>query len=265
VSGDLLSVLVELQRAGRAAVLLTVVRTGGSTPRKCAAKMLVLSDGIRGTIGGGRIEQEAVEAARALLAAGYAARPLLRRWHLTHDLAMCCGGEMEIFMEPLLPSPRLIVCGGGHVAHALVPLAARIGFACVVAEDNEEQTGSVRFPEAQAFLDGFDVDRWQPAPTVEDYVVVVTRDHAIDQRLMESLLPRGLAYLGLIGSQRKIAMFKERTAARGMDPILWSMVRAPIGLSIAAETPEEIAVAIAAELVQVRASRRKSLAQSMRA
>lgn len=256
---ELLSDLQSLRHRGQAVVLLTVVRTGGSTPRKSAAKMLVLPKETRGTIGGGRVEMEAIAAARELLRAGYAARPLLRRWHLTHDLAMCCGGEMEIFMEPLLPSPRLIVCGGGHVAHALVPLAARLGFACTLVEDLDEQTGRERFPDALAFYDSFEVERWQPAPSESDYVVVVTRDHVIDQRLMEALLPRELAYLGLIGSQRKIALFKERTAARGIDPVRWATVRAPIGLSIAAETPEEIAVAIAAELVQVRASRRASL------
>ncbi len=239
-------------------MLLTVVRTGGSTPRKSAAKMLVLPTETYGTIGGGRVELEAVEGARSLLAEGYAARPLLRRWHLTHDLAMCCGGEMEIFMEPLLPSARLIVCGGGHVARALVPMAARVGFSVQVVEDLEAQTGAERFPDAVGFSDDFDPARWQPAISVDDYVVVVTRDHAIDQQLMERLLPRPLAYLGLIGSRRKIAMFKDRLQAKGIGEDRWAHVKAPIGLSIGAETPEEIAVAIVAELIAVRQARRQA-------
>jgi xanthine dehydrogenase accessory factor len=253
---DVLEAVTDARRRGRPAVLLTVVRTGGSTPRKSAAKMLVLRGETVGTVGGGRVELEAIEAARALLDEGYAAHPTLRRWHLTHDLAMCCGGEMEIFMEPMLPSPRLYVCGAGHVGRALVPMAARVGFEVIVVDDLEENLAPERLPEAARILDDFEVARWEPAPGPDDYIVVVTRDHAIDQRLMESLLPRPRAYLGLIGSRRKIAMFKERTAARGIDPAGWEGVRAPIGVDIAAETPEEIAVAIVAELIAVRAARR---------
>jgi xanthine dehydrogenase accessory factor len=257
---DVLDELRALRARGVASVLLTVVRTGGSTPRKSAAKMIVLPREIRGTIGGGRVELEAIEAARALLDEGYAARPTLRRWHLTHDLAMCCGGEMEIFMEPMLPSPRLFVCGGGHVARALVPLAAKVGFSPIVVDDLEGEHAEgdlpARFPDAAATCESFDVDAWKPALTEDDYVVVVTRDHAIDQRLMEALLPRPRAYLGLIGSQRKIAMFKDRIATRG-NAGAWEGVHAPIGLSIGAETPEEIAIAIVAELIQVRAERRR--------
>jgi xanthine dehydrogenase accessory factor len=253
---DVLDALVAARRAGRAAVLLTVVRTGGSTPRKSAAKMLVFRDATSGTIGGGRVELEAVEAARALLAEGYAARPGLRRWHLTHDLAMCCGGEMEIFMEPMLPTQRLFVCGAGHVGAALVPVAARLGFEVHVVDDLDENLSAERLPEAHGRIDTFDVAAWRPEPGPEDYLVVVTRDHAIDQKLMEALLVRPRAYLGLIGSRRKIAMFKERTGARGIAPSAWDDVRAPIGLDIGADTPEEIAVAIAAELIAVRKQRR---------
>jgi xanthine dehydrogenase accessory factor len=256
MSIEVLDALRDAHARGRATVLLTVVRTGGSTPRKSAAKMLVGREATVGTIGGGRVELEAIEAARALLAEGYAARPALRRWHLTHDLAMCCGGEMEVFMEPMLPSPRLFVCGGGHVGRALVPMAAAVGFQVYVVDDLEENLAPERHPLAAGTIDAFDVDRWSPALTADDYVVVVTRDHAIDQRLMEALLPRARAYLGLIGSQRKIVMFKERTAARGLAPTLWEHVRAPIGVDIGAETPEEIAVAITAELIAVRAARK---------
>lgn len=254
---ELYARLAEMQRRGRAGVLLTVVRTAGSTPRKSAAKMLVLADATIGTIGGGKIEHEAIAAARELLDEGYAARPTLRRWHLTHDLAMCCGGEMEVFMEPLFPAPRLFVCGGGHVARALVPIASTLGFRCTVVENDEALLGPqhASFPEAEAFIDDFDPARWAELDA-DAYVVVVTRDHAIDQKLMEELVPRELAYLGLIGSRRKIAMFKERMAARGIDETKWERVRAPIGMDIGADTPEEIAVAIAAELVQVRARRR---------
>lgn len=262
MSDEVFQTLIATRRSGRASVLVTVVRTGGSTPRKSAAKMLVFRTETAGTIGGGRVEQEAIEAARMLLAEGYAARPQLRRWHLTHDLAMCCGGEMEIFMEPMLPSARLFVCGGGHVGRALVPIATQVGFEVYVVDDLEENLAVDRIVGAAGACDSFDIEHWKPALAADDYVVVVTRDHAIDQKLMESLLLRPRAYLGLIGSKRKIAMFKERTLARGIEAARWDNVRAPIGVDIGAETPEEIAVAIVAELIEVRKARRTAGATS---
>src|SRR6185369_884666 len=134
-----------LRQAKTPCVLATVVRTAGSTPRKSAARMVVTADGqVRGTIGGGRIEKEVTEAAVALLKEGTAARSRLLHYHLTHELAMCCGGEMDVFIEPMVPEPPLIVCGGGHVAHAVVPLARSVGFGPIVVEDLEEMTGEAR-------------------------------------------------------------------------------------------------------------------------
>jgi xanthine dehydrogenase accessory factor len=224
--------------------------------------MLVLGDGrVVGTIGGGRVEKEVTDAAAALLAEGAAARPKLLRYHLTHELAMCCGGEMEVFVEPVVPSPPLVVCGGGHVAHALVPLARRCGFQPIVVEEAEEMATGERFPDAERIIDSFDVRDWKEVPLDDrSYVVIVTRDHATDQALLEQLvtLPEGreLGYLGLIGSRRKIELFKQRLIARGIEAARFDKLHAPIGVDIGAETPEEIAVAIVAELIQARAARR---------
>src|SRR5688572_30373100 len=174
-----------MRAARRACALCTVVRTAGSTPRKAGARMLVSSDAIVGTIGGGRVEKEVSEAARALLAEA-APRPRMLKYHLTHELAMCCGGEMEVFVEPMLPAPPLVVCGGGHVAHALVPLAARVGFAPILVEEAEEFATRARFPDARAIVDSFDVRDWKEIALDESsYVVIVTRDHAQDQALLE--------------------------------------------------------------------------------
>lgn len=258
VTEDVFDELVRLRRAGRACALATVVRTAGSTPRKSAARMLVREDGsVVGTIGGGRLEKEVIDATVALLREGTAARPKLLRYHLTHELAMCCGGEMEVFVEPLVPEPPLVVCGAGHVAHALVPLARQVGFSPIVVDDMDELATRERFPDAQAIVDSFDVRDWAGVPLDDNtYAVIVTRDHAQDQALLEQLVGRPLAYLGMIGSKRKVAMFKQRLAAKGVDPAQLAAVHAPIGLDIGAETPEEIAVAIVAELIQVRAARR---------
>ena len=260
VGPDLFAEIVRLHNAGTPCALATVVRTAGSTPRKAAARMVVLADGaVVGTIGGGRVEKEVTEAAVALLGEGAAARPKLLRYHLTHELAMCCGGEMEVFVEPLVPAPPLVVCGGGHVAHALVPLAQRVGFAPIVVEEAEEMATAERFPDATRIVDSFDPRDWKDVP-VDDrtYVVIVTRDHAQDQTLLEHFVGKELAYLGLIGSRRKIEMFKQRLTARGVDPARFERLHAPIGLDIGAETPEEIAVAIVGELIQARAARRRA-------
>jgi xanthine dehydrogenase accessory factor len=215
--------------------------------------MIVTADGRSlGTIGGGRVEKEVTDAAVQMLAESGGAR--LLRYHLTHELAMCCGGEMEVFVEPLVPEPPLVVCGAGHVARALVPIARTIGFQPIVVDDIDELPP---LPEGVRVIDSFDVRDWKDVPLDEGtWAVIVTRDHAQDQALLEQLISRDLAYLGLIGSRRKIEMFKQRLEARGVDPARFSRLHAPIGLDIGAQTPEEIAVAIAAQLIQVRAARR---------
>lgn len=255
---DVFHELVQRREAGEPVALCTVVRTAGSTPRKSAARMLVCADGRTvGTIGGGRIEKEVSDAAQALLGRGEAAAPLTLRYHLTHALAMCCGGEMEVFVEPILPNPVVVVCGGGHVGQALVPLLPALDFTPILAEDLPELGSPERFPDAARLLDSFDVRDWHGVPLDgRCYVVLVTREHAQDQALLEQLVGRELAYLGLIGSQRKVRVFRQRLLNKGFPVEQLDRVRAPIGLAIGAQTPAEIALAIAAELVSVRASRR---------
>lgn len=254
---DVFAELCRLRAARRPCALCTVVRAAGSTPRKEAARMLVGADGATlGTIGGGRVEKEVTDAAQGLLGTP-GARPQLLRFHLTRELAMCCGGEMEIFVEPFQPDPILLVCGGGHVAHALVPLCRRVGFEPWVIEDLDTLRTESRFPDAGRLIDSFDPRDWRDVPLDgSTYVVIVTRDHQQDQALLERLVERDVAYLGLIGSRRKVALFRQRLMARGISEERLDRVHAPIGLNIGAETPEEIAVAITAELIAVRAARR---------
>jgi xanthine dehydrogenase accessory factor len=267
---ELFAEIVRLHGSGVSCALATVVRTAGSTPRKAGARMLVRPDGsIAGSIGGGRVENEVIAAARAILAAGLAAKPRLLRYHLTHELAMCCGGEMEVFVEPLLVEPTLVVCGGGHVAHALVPMARRCGWRVILVEEAEEMATSERFPDVARIVDSFDVRDWDGVPIDgETAIVVVTRDHAQDQALVEQLLTLGdgrqPGYLGLIGSRRKVELFRQRLTARGVDPARFARMHAPIGLDIGADTPAEIAVAILAELIQERAQRRPARATGPR-
>jgi xanthine dehydrogenase accessory factor len=168
---------------------------------------------------------------------------------------------MEVLVEPMIPAPFLVICGGGHIAQALVPLAVPLGFVPILVEDLEGLGNPERFPQAARIVDSFDPRDWRDLPLDRRcYVVIVTRDHQVDQALLEALLPYVLAYLGLIGSERKVRMFRQRLINKGAPSERLDRVFAPIGLDIGAETPEEIALAIAAELVRVRAARRKEAA-----
>ncbi len=251
---ELLSTAARWVAEGRRFALVTIVRTQGSTPRKLGAKMLVGEDGSQvGSVGGGRIEQVLVDEAKASLADG---KPRLHRHHLTHDLAMCCGGEMEAFVEPMGRKEWLVLVGAGHCNRALAPIALSLGFDVVVADEEESAASAERFPGVRL------VHAWDPGDfgvplDTDTYVVVATRDHAVDQQVLEMLAARGAqpAYLGVIGSRGKLGRFRKRLQAKGVADAWIEQVRGPIGLDIGAETPVEIAVAVAAELVAVRRRR----------
>ncbi len=255
---DVFEAVLSSSKAREPMVLCTVVKTAGSTPRKHSARMLVRGSGTPiGSIGGGRVEQQVIRRAQQLLAQGPTAQSERVRYHLTHELAMCCGGEMEILLEPMFPDEIVVVCGGGHIAKALVPLLGTLDFVPVLVEDLPELGNLERFPQAQQIIDSFDVRDWRGIPLDEQtYVVVVTREHATDQAILEQLLDKPLAYLGMIGSQRKVLTFRQRLERKGYADAQLARLRAPIGLPIGAETPAEIALAIAAELTAVRSARR---------
>ncbi|MFO0621870.1 MAG: xanthine dehydrogenase accessory protein XdhC [Polyangia bacterium] len=255
---EVFEALVQADAQTEPVVLCTVIRTAGSTPRKHTTRMMVRAGGsIVGTIGGGRVERQVVERAEQLLAMGPSAQSERVRYHLTHELAMCCGGEMEILMEPIFPDPIVVVCGGGHVGKALVPLLPALDFTPIVVEDLPELGSPERFPDAKQIVDSFDVRDWKGIRLDEHtYVVVVTREHSTDQAILEQLLPKNLAYVGMIGSQRKVLTFRQRLQNKGFSDEQLARLHAPIGLPIGAETPHEIALSIAAELTQVRSRRR---------
>ena len=239
---------------GEDVALVTIVRTRGSTPQRVGAKMLVFADGRTvGTIGGGCYEHDALGKAREALATR---RPRVALYELSDDLAqetgLVCGGQMEVFIDPLQPSPRLVIVGAGHVAFHLARVAGGIGFRIQVIDDREKYANAERFPGAEVVVDA--IPEWLHRAEIPPsaFAVIVTRGHRHDLDALRALAARDLRYLGLIGSRAKVARLFEALAAEGVPAESLARVHAPIGLDIGAVTPAEIAVSIAAELVAVR-------------
>jgi xanthine dehydrogenase accessory factor len=237
------------------AALVTIVATTGSTPQRIGAKMLVFADGrIVGTIGGGCYENDAFWKAREALTHR---RPQLVHYELSDDFAqetgLICGGQMDVYIEPIEPSPELYIVGAGHVGLHLARLAQEVGFRVHVVDDREKFANRERFPTAAEVL-AEDIPAWIDKTSIPShaYVVVVTRGHTNDLEALRALAPRDLRYLGLIGSRAKVARIYDALVADGMPADSLRSVHAPIGLDIGAVTPQEIAVSILAELIAVK-------------
>jgi xanthine dehydrogenase accessory factor len=240
---------------GEPAALVTIVSATGSTPQRVGAKMLVFGDGrIVGTIGGGCYENDAFWKAREAITSR---KPQLVHYELDDDFAqetgLICGGQMDVYIEPIEPSPELYIVGAGHVGFHLARVAHEVGFRVHVVDDREKFANRERFPDAVEVLVE-DIPAWIARASLPPhaYAVIVTRGHTNDLEALRALAPRELRYLGLIGSRAKVARIYEQLAADQMPPELLKRVHAPIGLDIGAVTPQEIAVSILAELIAVK-------------
>jgi xanthine dehydrogenase accessory factor len=255
---EILEAFLEELREGRRAALATIVRATGSTPRTVGARMLVRADGPPlGTIGGGAFEAMVVADAREMLSRE-AGPPLVKRYAFTEQgadaLGMACGGAAEVLIEVASAGPRLVVFGAGHVGVALVRLAATVGFECELVDDREEavEAAKGKVPGRAVLCDpeyASGVPKLDPAC----FVAVVTRCHRTDRLALAHVLPSPVRYLGLIGSRRKrTVIFDQLHREDGIPLDALERVRCPIGLPLGGDTPEEIAVSIVAELLQVR-------------
>jgi xanthine dehydrogenase accessory factor len=249
---NLFTDLAALTDEGRAFVLATVIASHGSTPQKPGAKLIVLDDGsVRGTVGGGALELQVVEAARALLASSNASTSTLET-HLTHDLGMCCGGRMTVFLEKHDAVCELYVFGAGHVAKELAALATHVGFRVTVVDARPDWLTAERFPKVARRLELPDEVARAQGIGEAAFCCVVTHDHPLDQACVEALLPKTPRYLGVIGSRRKAERFRQRLLAAGVSAEQVAQVECPMGLDVGALTPAEIAVSIVARLIAVR-------------
>ena len=249
---SLFAEIAKLVETGQPFVLATVVASHGSTPQKPGSKMVVLEGGaVLETIGGGAIEQQVVTAALALLADPNRRTQMLET-HLTHDLGMCCGGAMTLFLEKHESPAKLWVFGAGHVAKELAHLAHFVGFEVTVVDERPDLLNAERFSSAERVLaNPADIAKSLPGGT-DCYFCVTTHDHPLDQACIEALLPKAAAYLGVIGSARKAARFRLRLQAAGFSDTAVSRFESPMGVDINAQTPQEIAVSIVGRLITVR-------------
>ena len=252
---EVFSALNEALQRGEEVALVTIVSSTGSTPQRVGAKMLVYADGRTvGTIGGGCYENDAFWKAREAITSR---KPITVKFELNDDFAqetgLVCGGQMEVFIEPVEPSPELYVFGAGHVGYHVGRMAYDVGFQVHVIDDREKFANSERFgPGIDVQVENIPawIDAHQLPAT--SYTVVVTRGHTHDLDAMRALAKTPLRYLGLIGSKAKVKRIFDALIEEGMPEDRLKGIHAPIGLDIGAITPQEIGVSIVAELIAVK-------------
>ncbi len=251
---DLFEEIVKMRRAGRRGALATIVHTNGSIPSYESSRMLVREDGsIAGTIGGGCVEAEVWAAAKEVM---QKEAPQKMVFHLnneaSYDNGLICGGTLEVFVEPILPQPVVYLFGGGHVSMAVAKAANAAGFGIGVVDDREAFANKERFPMAQDVYTSYEEAFEKIRPNASSYLVIVTRGHKEDMRVLAWAVHTEARYVGMIGSKRKVLSVYRALENEGYKPEEFERVYAPTGLEIGALSPEEIAVSITAELVAVR-------------
>ena len=252
---DLYEQIVQLRRQGRRGAVATITNVRGSIPSFQTAKMLVLDDGsIAGTIGGGCVEAEVWQAAREVMEDE---KPRTLTFNLNndpkYDTGLVCGGTLDIFIEPVLPPALLYIFGAGHVAYNVYKVAGIAGFDVIVVDDRESYANRDRFPDAREIIaDDFDRVAHNLHIPESAYIVIVTRGHRDDMRILRWTVNLNARYLGMIGSRRKVIAIYKELEKQGIPAEKFANVHAPVGLNIGAVTPEEIAVAIVAEMIAVR-------------
>jgi xanthine dehydrogenase accessory factor len=247
--------VAEALRRGEPAALVTIIRAQGSTPQRVGAKMLVFPDGRTvGTIGGGCYENEAFWKARTAIETR---QPIIAKYELADDIAedsgLICGGQMEVYIEPIEPAPALYLVGAGHVSYHLAQAAHTVGFKIHVIDDREKFANTERFPDAEeVVVDAIPEWLTQAELPAHAFAVILTRGHRHDLDALRALAPKDIRYLGLIGSRAKVARIYEALKADGIAPERLRKVHAPVGLDLGAVTPQEIAVSILAEMIAVK-------------
>lgn len=246
--------IADLQTSRESGAVCTIIECSGSTPRHVGSKMLVYPDGrFIGTVGGGEVETRVLQEAIRAIQDG---KPRVLRYNMVNpergDPGVC-GGTLEVYVEPILPDPTLVVIGGGHVGKCVVHLAKWLGFQVVVSDDRVEFCNKESNPEADAFFPVAMADLPKEMKiNNQTYLVLTTRGAAVDIEGLPGLIEQPFAYLGVIGSKRRWTVTRKGLLDKGIREEQLSRVHTPIGLELNAETPEEIAVSIMAEIIEMR-------------
>ncbi len=251
---DLFRMIVEAQAAGKDVALATVVRTQGSVPRHAGSKMLVWPDGaIAGTVGGGLLESRVVEVAQQAIQGARSEYVTYRMADMGAGDVGICGGTVEVFVEPLLPPPTVVVIGCGHVGKEVAELAKWLGFRVFVSDDREELCTPDQIPGMDGYF-AVPAARVTERITItsQTYIAAMTRGQTVDVDLLPPLLVSPARYIGLIGSRRRWALTADALRAQGVSEEQLARVCAPVGLELKAETPREIAVSVMAQVIMLQ-------------
>ena len=252
---DVYEELVHLRRSGQKAALATIVEVEGSIPSFRSAKLLVREDGsMVGTIGGGCTEAEVWNAAREVIETE---KPRMLSFNLSQDAAydsgLICGGQLDVYVEPVMPIPSAYIFGAGHISKSLSKVATLAGFRTIIVDNRDTYANRERFPEAaEVYAEEYEEIFPKLSINESSYLIIVTRGHNDDMRVLRWAISTPARYVGMIGSKRKLIEVTKQLRKEGIPIEKLERVHSPMGLDIGAVTPEEIAVAVVAELVHWR-------------
>jgi xanthine dehydrogenase accessory factor len=252
---DVFEEIVRLRVLGQKCALATIVEVRGSIPSFETAKLLVREDGsMVGTIGGGCVEAEVWAAAREVIDTG---KSRTMSFNLGQDAAydngLICGGQLQVFVECVNPQPSVLVFGGGHISKSLAKVLDIAGFAVSIADNREAFANRERFPEArEVYAEEYEEIFTKLNITSSTYIVIVTRGHRDDMRVLRWAITTPARYIAMIGSKRKTIAVIRELEKEGLPAEAFERLHAPMGLEIGAISPEEIAISVAAEMIAVR-------------
>ena len=243
--------IIEIENSNTKAALCTIIATKGSAPRKTGSKMIVYQNGkITGTIGGGALEKKVIEQALSSIKNNTAQ---LVTHNLVSELAMCCGGTVELFIEPIMNKKKLYIFGAGHIGKSLAKFAVELDFIVTLIDERYEAFDDLDIPDSTFIKDHHATAIEHLIFDEHTFAVILTHNHQYDREILALTSMKPHQYIGMIGSERKVEIAKKNMiASKIMDSEKIATIDMPIGLDIEAITPQEIAISILAKLIDVR-------------
>jgi xanthine dehydrogenase accessory factor len=255
---SLFKIIEEVKAKGENSALCIIVSTSGSTPLKTGSKMLVTENGeIFGTIGGGNLEKIVIENATTLIQKQESA---LFNHNLVQQHGMCCGGTVSIYIEFIMRPDKLYIFGSGHVGRALAKLASDLPFEVFVVDERKKELDQMKVTDVNKVPLAYNeiLPHLPFNPNV--YIAVMTYDHQIDREILAYCMKKEFAYLGMIGSKRKVEITKKMFLSTQLfSEREFAEIDTPMGININAESPEEIAISIMAKLIEVKNNKHNTI------